>query len=65
MIKHSQLSKNNIRSGRRFKHHKICLPMQNDEQEKNKRNLLEYQYVDQHIEILSHDRNYNYVDAHE
>lgn len=31
---------------------------------KNNRNLLEYQYVDHHIEILSHDRDNSNVDVH-
>ena len=40
-------------------HRKICFPM------RNKENLLENQYVDHHIEILSHDRDYRNVDAPE
>ena len=48
-----------------MKHRKTCFPLQNDEQEKNNRNLLEHQYVDHHIKIVSHDRNCNNVDAHD
>ena len=32
---------------------------------KKNRNLLDYQYVEHRIEIVSHDRNYSNVDVHE
>ena len=39
----------------------IYFPMQNKEQQ----NLLEYQYVDHHIKIVKHDRDYSNFVAHE
>ena len=32
---------------------------------KKNRNLLDYQYVEHRIEIVSHDRDYSNVDVHE